>query len=207
MIKKIIIFLSFLIPFIAFIGGIIDALWLLILGLWWLVLLCVIVIFPLFLIIGLSLKLLSFALYLKPEDIKLKFPFVRFYIFIFLFNFLITHSVNSTFKTIMRPYLINSYPLLSIILISYSVSIIPMIILLKYLNQKMENEGPFLEAHIFAQSFLYAGSYGLFLILGIVFKLPKDLFSLIYITSLIVITYLQTNKIKDDLIKLFNQDE
>jgi len=61
---------------------------------------------------------------------------------------------------------------------------------------------------ILQMSSFYAEFYVLFLILFLIFevtsKISKYSYSPIFIISLILFTYFQINKIKNDLIKLFN---
>jgi hypothetical protein len=114
--------------------GIIGAIWLISLGLWWVVLICVGIIFvsSLFLELLLNLTFNGFHEYYREsreyyiESIdKGKFPFIKPFIRILLFNFFIAHAVYRIFDIILRPYLINSHPLLPLLLIAYSTTTMP----------------------------------------------------------------------------------
>jgi hypothetical protein len=113
--------------------GIIGAIWLILLGLWWVVLICVGIIFisSLFLQIFLESVFNEFHKYYIESIDKGKFPFIRPFIRIFLFNFFIIQAVYGIFDIIFRPYLINSYPLLPLLLIAYFTSTMPFYISLK----------------------------------------------------------------------------
>jgi len=115
-------------------SGIIGAIWLILLGLWWVILVCFIIIFLFLFFIEILIRIFfnnRFYEDFKEGIKKGKLPFIRPFIRIFLFNFFIIQAVYSTFDTTLRPYLINSYPVLPLLLMAYCTSSIPFYLSLK----------------------------------------------------------------------------
>jgi len=115
-------------------SGIIGTIWLILLGLWWVILLCFIIIFVFLFFIEILIRIFfndRFYEYFEEGIKEGKLPFIRPFIRIFSFNFLIIQAVYSIFEVILRSYLINSYPLLPLLLIAYSTATIPFYVSLK----------------------------------------------------------------------------
>jgi hypothetical protein len=143
---------------------------------------------------------------IKKSVAEKKYSFIKLYIKVFFFNFLITRVINFIFDFIYFHYYLpnrHHYSLAPFLLIAYSMAIIPLQMSLMHHEENKTLPEDYLLFSILQMSSFYAEFYVLFLIFA---KYSYSSIFIFYI-SLILFTYFQTNKIKNDLIKLFNQNE